>query len=57
MDSPQLKTFRASHTVVTIETYESEFTRLGFSTWKCAECDVLRVPGLHPVCAPEKVGE
>jgi hypothetical protein len=39
--------FRASHAVVTIDTFESQFTRLGFATWKCAECEIWRVPGNH----------
>ena len=36
---------RASHTVVTVDTVASEFTYLGFATWKCAECGIWRVPG------------
>ena len=44
-DSPEPQMFRASHTVVTIDTLKSEFTKMGFATWKCAECGIWKVPG------------
>lgn len=44
---PQEQTFSGSHTTVTITTFESQFSRLGFATWKCSECGIWRVPGPH----------
>lgn len=46
---PQEQTFSGSHTTVTITTFESQFSKLGFATWKCAECGIWRVPG-HARC-------
>ena len=43
--TPLEQTFSGSHTTVTITTLNSQFSKLGFSTWKCAECDIWRVPG------------
>ena len=53
--NPQPKIMRASHVSVTVDTLESEFSRLGFATWKCVECGIWRVPGnhtspCHPAC-------
>ena len=46
---PVAKTFQASHTLATVETRTSEFTQMGFLTWRCDECDIWRVPGA-PFC-------